>query len=1371
MNFNLTTVVRHENTTNQHSNEYKIVISSSRSVTEGAYEKIYSCSARKMEQIKSILEEEREPSRACRGGEEYIHRVNRLVPAVPGGKRLLKRKLVDQQPGVVAGPKLVRPIDQLHARYIGSQVVEDDKTVIVSVWYNGMYREHSVDSRNRLAAVAAMLYKETNQVWVVTPGEEVGRSVDFVATMLLRGGARNNTGRNGGSSCAGQPAKSAKGGKGKGKGKGHSGKKKPSFTGPGLKKPEGVESSAIKSNGYDPDVVNRSKLEMEIQKNLLNIQENNKALETFTKGAADLDPSGQIVQGLMANSRAFDELRKKLNQGKVKIDDKKDKLSRSKKGNRVEDKVAQAKLDDANKQAGEKDGIEEHKEYVVEMEQPEPTDPSDDVPKVETPGALGPVMASPDCEPLHIVDYIRNDQLFYIRTDQIVYGADGKPEVAKFGKLSLPRLPSSLLDSLHEYWEERGVEIARRPWLTKDFKVGVGKPKTNLPRSGLYWKTRDMRVKDCGGLINCGMVAIDIAADNHVSAKRYLEYRQDAGLTVQECGHVVNLGFYAGTLGYNTLFYDSEGCLLYECVTDPTWKTIALQNNGNDHWLLLLSYKPHDLVREGTKQQLSRACTKADVMEFLKYGVFDYHTDTGPLSIDLYLDSSWFLRKMSEIGCSLVEDRMVVHSKLLNKSTHATNDRELRDHRKARDKKEVNDMIDRVEVTVMYTIFCDVHTLKVCIPVSRVASRFAHKTLLMHHVGKLPLTSCLSEVEVQMNSVNASSDLTHLITNAYHHQLLFIGAKVRPEDHEFHEGVYSAVGSQSTIPNMSKVVVNQLTGARTELAKKGETSVGANYVVRAKTKLKFAKSTRKNAAAGLVFVDSEGPISNGQYPGSGTADTVVAFGTRAQNQKETATKAISDEMIDWGKEFYKPFIDSTDVGNIKVEEPAVVFRRVYSGSKSQKWIDKCLEDHRKYLGGLMNRTQRKRHLRHSCFIKWEHSVKNGLCRPRMIMTMSSWMTIEGCQLLDVLHAWNAGKMRHYQIKSMGQEEQINLILSLCDREHIVTDFSAFESSIMGAVREVEAYILNTLLEKAGLHQVKQALRDMLGPTRDLHTNGAVFHIESRCSGDFITSVGNGIVNLLLQMFCAHKKGMDVEQIRMVVEGDDGLMESGVSDKKLLNSLGFSFSTEMKGTEPGDCDFLSVLWTSGGIMMNVPKAIINLLFIKDGEKLKISKRRYLLRVKAYSLYLRSPKHPIILALIIRIGRLTQGAQPFKNWKAYVDHWRGDDKIQIGNFPTWDGEAELDVDSTLRATLARGSSEFPPISVFQQKVLEREILSGAHKMFIGTVFQDYPIYQAFKQEDMFKEPLVKVSDDVDKLLTLLSHACPGWKGVDVATITER
>jgi len=540
----------------------------------------------------------------------------------------------------------------------------------------------------------------------------------------------------------------------------------------------------------------------------------------------------------------------------------------------------------------------------------------------------------------------------------------------------------------------------------------------------------------------------------------------------------------------------------------------------------------------------------------------------------------------------------------------------------------------------------------------------------------------------------------------------------------------NAPNSTAIIPDLDVIQANQ------RMAVQGGGRYKANHFeipewrdVEGEIKWRDVDKTKLNQVVATAPIGC--PVDGGIPVGVGLISLtdekgIVASGGGRGCSKATLPNADVDdnraEFLKESLEFVDDMLSRTSVENIIPEDSTLLglvnqFVRTNEGKKSRRWIDNCIRDYIKYKCGQMTIKQEKKYCRHSAFVKLESNIKRRdgkvFVRPRMIMTMSKRMQFELCYLANISDSWYAGPIADYQVKHMNPQDMIEKIRQAQDKPHCVTDYSAFESSITADVRRIEMHLLHTMCEKAGYFFTSRTLSELhLDLGRTIHQAGVRLLLNTRCSGDYWTSLGNGVVAICLMRFCHHRNNLTSDFV-MLAEGDDGLVPIEVPNVEELARLGFKFSSETSGTRPGDTDFLRSLWEKRR-WLNIGRVLSKIFWVKGNGKLKRSKQMFLLRSMALSLHYLSPGHPVLWAVVKLIEKKTRGYVAFKSAALFLDGWKEWDLS--GKFP------EVRVCEEMRARVAEGADGFPPLCITAQKVLERRLLSG-NLNTIG-ILQDYP-----------------------------------------------
>jgi hypothetical protein len=626
----------------------------------------------------------------------------------------------------------------------------------------------------------------------------------------------------------------------------------------------------------------------------------------------------------------------------------------------------------------------------------------------------------------------------------------------------------------------------------------------------------------------------------------------------------------------------------------------------------------------------------------------------------------------------------------------------------------------RQNVTFTQDFYLNFYFFLVLLPFMRIISRFTVDSIRFHskfkeiqHAASLgeSVEDCLLSVH-QGRELNDTTDPTAVYNTT---EALRLAYKLFPRKPSRYDKLdYFAVNAPNQaaiIPNLEIILQNQ---------EEGIEGGGVNHFVRPSKDRPLTTKVEKPVATapGGVVMNGTRVVTPGLISLTDPLGLVVGAGGRGQS-KESAPMdfdfmRVSDELVD-------RLCDGTDVSSVRNKPRFQAYRHVYKGKKSARVILADIRRYKKYLDGKMSVREEEKFKTHGMFLKLESNIKLLeellFVRPRTIMTMSDKMLMDLCIVCDLIHAAYRGPMAEYQVKNMDIVQMARKVVSLQDQDHVVTDYSAFESSIRAWMRKLEMRFIKKLARRCGMDYLVREIEELgIDSGRVLKHGTVKWFVESRCSGDFWTSFGNGLVAICLMHYCWVRSKTNLE-FKMVAEGDDGLISSEVPDVDLLLKLGLKFSTEIRGTLPGDTDFLSARWVEAGgtyhRLTNIGKAF-NVFWIRGGHGLRRSKQLYLLRIKALSLWYSSPGSPIVTEICQRIEKLTRGKMKFKGAERYLDAWK--DKDLTGSFP------EMKVDERLRAFVAEGAAGFPPIPVYTQLSLGKRLLHG-EDINLWSVLDDY------------------------------------------------
>lgn len=365
--------------------------------------------------------------------------------------------------------------------------------------------------------------------------------------------------------------------------------------------------------------------------------------------------------------------------------------------------------------------------------------------------------------------------------------------------------------------------------------------------------------------------------------------------------------------------------------------------------------------------------------------------------------------------------------------------------------------------------------------------------------------------------------------------------------------------------------------------------------------------------------------------------------------------------------------------------------------------------------------------------KYEESSKSpGLTKCRGITVMKGEAYIYLYRILQIQKKVYADPfLSRWMIKGKTPFEMIDQLSAIIEWSHRSQDISGFEKGILHCLREpLENKIIRGAFEMLGLAREAAYFLDFVGSNADnpnmigarkISHEFFTVYLMIRCSGDFWTSLGNGLVNISIiltghrlryaQRYTSMEQWwVDAQSLNFVTEGDDALIPLHIwSD--VASRLGMSYSLVSQSHKPGGSDFLKVLHYPflgpTGLpykQLNVVRSLRSLSYVTTTSS-NMNKIMFLLRAKALSLHYLSPGHPILFALCQRIGFLTRGARAYSGWENDVETKWGSESLTAkaiqSRFPHCEPTIEM------RAALHNSTClESPPITVDEQLLLEEQ-----------------------------------------------------------------
>jgi len=225
-----------------------------------------------------------------------------------------------------------------------------------------------------------------------------------------------------------------------------------------------------------------------------------------------------------------------------------------------------------------------------------------------------------------------------------------------------------------------------------------------------------------------------------------------------------------------------------------------------------------------------------------------------------------------------------------------------------------------------------------------------------------------------------------------------------------------------------------------------------------------------------------------------------------------------------------------------------------------------------------------------------------------------------------------------------------------------TDYSAYESQFREEIMQmVEMKLYDYMCGQLPNYcDFKKHLETLVGRQYCVFKYFHLIMDTCRMSGEMCTSLGNGFSNLMFATFIAEKKG--VKDLKIVVEGDDGLFRSIVSlSSKDFSELGLTIKIQAHDRIE-TASFCGIVFDSEELI-NVTDPLAMLVDFGWGDKKYIGSKTYkkkvLLRCKALSLAHQYPGCPIIQSLAHYGLRVTRDVRHDAMTKAIersgVDMW--------------------------------------------------------------------------------------------------------------------
>lgn len=321
--------------------------------------------------------------------------------------------------------------------------------------------------------------------------------------------------------------------------------------------------------------------------------------------------------------------------------------------------------------------------------------------------------------------------------------------------------------------------------------------------------------------------------------------------------------------------------------------------------------------------------------------------------------------------------------------------------------------------------------------------------------------------------------------------------------------------------------------------------------------------------------------------------------------------------------------------------------------------------------GLIPYRWRKRdwrsHGRCKAFVKVEYYTNVGgmFKPPRIISSRTDYIKVIVGPIVHQIE--NAVFAQRWFIKHVGHPERPSHVrdkLVRSGNRYLSSDFTSYEASQLRAVMKAcefpfYRYMLRDCPRELAI--ISEFERICTG-LNVLQMRDITCTIPARrMSGEMTTSLGNGILNLMLHMF-VFAPHISPKDLLILVEGDDGLMSIPhnvpVPDVKRYAELGFRLKLE-QSRDVSEASFCGCVYDpDDGLIITDPIDEILSFGWSIGQTymVKDTRLKQLLMAKTYSLAYQYPGCPVLHAMARAYSRLCAGVQWIEILeKPYFNQW--------------------------------------------------------------------------------------------------------------------
>lgn len=221
--------------------------------------------------------------------------------------------------------------------------------------------------------------------------------------------------------------------------------------------------------------------------------------------------------------------------------------------------------------------------------------------------------------------------------------------------------------------------------------------------------------------------------------------------------------------------------------------------------------------------------------------------------------------------------------------------------------------------------------------------------------------------------------------------------------------------------------------------------------------------------------------------------------------------------------------------------------------------------------------------------------------------------------------------------------------------YMATDYSQYESHFTKQIMEhIEFVVYKHLMANNTTNNFLDCLKVLSGVNECSFRAFKVSLAATRMSGEMNTSLGNGVSNFFLTMFVLYKRGYSIDDIRTVVEGDDGLTRvdpKNVPTSDDFKRLGFTIKIDVY-EQISEASFCGLVYDPVDKQtITDPRDVLQNFYWVDALRYgKASKKKImeLMRSKALSALYQYPGCPIIKAMAGHMLRITKNVRNKTAW---------------------------------------------------------------------------------------------------------------------------